>query len=213
VTGAALSRLAAVLDQPTREQARDAAREELSRRDYRDAEPAPLLQLAGRLLRALGDLVDRAVGSVGDGVLARALLALLALGVVVLVVTRLARRDRPARTSAVFDGARTRTAAEHRAEAEAEAGQGRFAQAVRERLRAVVRELEARGVLDPRDGRTAGEVARDAGAAAPDLAVDLRRGTAVFDEVWYGGRPADRSSYDVLVALDDRVRGARLVGA
>ena len=61
-------------------------------------------------------------------------------------------------------------AAGHRAAAEALAAQGHLAEAVRERLRAVVRALEERGVLDPRPGRTSGEVARDAGAAAPALA-------------------------------------------
>ena len=82
---------------------------------------------------------------------------------------------------------------------------------MRERLRAVVRDLEARGLLDPRPGRTAGEVARDAGAAVPALAEDLRRASIVFDEVWYGGRTADAGSYALLVDVDTRAAAARPV--
>ena len=73
-----------------------------------------------------------------------------------------------------------------------------------------MRELEARGVLDARPGRTAGEVARDGGDAVPALAADLARAAAVFDEVWYGGRTADAASYAVLVEVDGRVTGARV---
>ncbi len=114
----------------------------------------------------------------------------------------LARSSRP---PAVFAGSALRTADEHRALAQTAADQGRWADAVRERLRAVVRELEACGALDPRPGRTAGEVARDGGAAVPEVAADLARAAGVFDEVWYGGRTADASSYAVLVAVDERV--------
>ena len=41
----------------TRESARDAAREELSRRQYEDAQPPLLVRLTGRFLRWLLDLV------------------------------------------------------------------------------------------------------------------------------------------------------------
>ena len=66
-------------------------------------------------------------------------------------------------------------------------------------------------MLDPRPGRTAGEVARDGGAALPAVADGLRRGARVFDDVWYGGRPAGPEAYDVLVRLDEQVRDARPV--
>ena len=52
-------------------------------------------------------------------------------------------------------------------------------------------------------------MARDGGAAVPDVAADLARAAALFDEVWYGGRPADASSYAVLVAVDERVTERR----
>ena len=195
----------------TRESAADAARRELGRHQYADARPSLIPRLIGRGLHWLGDLLSRATGTPGQGLLSRVLLLLLLAVVVAVVLVRLGPLgSRNARRPSVFDGSRLRTAAEHRAEAEELAGQGRHAEAVRERLRAVVRELEARGVLDPRPGRTAGEVARDGGAAVPGLAGDLRRAAGVFDEVWYGGRPAGPQSYAVLVEVDDRVRGARL---
>ena len=66
-------------------------------------------------------------------------------------------------------------------------------------------------VLDPRPGRTADEVAREAGAAVPTIAGDLRAAAEIFDEVWYGGRPAT-PQYDALMRqADDRVRRAEMV--
>ena len=197
----------------TRESARDAARAELSRREYADAQPPLLVRLAGRLVRELGELLDGAAAAVPGGRLG--LLILLALlGLLVAVVLS---RVRPGRSGSgrapLFAGSAELSAAQHRELAEAAAAEGRFAEAVRERLRAVVRDLEARGVLDPRPGRTAGEIARDAGAAVPEVAADLRRAAGTFDEVWYGGRTADASSYAVLVEVDDRVARSRLVVA
>lgn len=196
----------------TREGAREAAREELSRRQYADAEPPLLARAVSWVLRELSELLDRASGAPG-GVGGLVLLTLLVAGLVAVVLTRTGPVQRRRRAAALFAGATVLTADGHRQAAEQAAAQGQWAQAVRERLRAVVRELEARGVLDPRPGRTAGEVASDAGAAVPELAGDLQRGTALFDEVWYGGRPADAGSYATLVSLDERVSATRLTAA
>jgi len=192
-----------------RDAARAAAQRELRRREYADAQPSPVVRLVGRVLREVGELLARAAGAAPGGLLG--LLALLALvGLLVAVVlARIGPLARSGRPPGLFAGSATLTADEHRGRAEAAAEQGRWADAVRERLRAVVRELEARGALDPRPGRTAGEVARDGGAAVPDVAADLHRAAVLFDEVWYGGRAADASSYAVLVALDERVSDRR----
>ena len=195
----------------TREGAREAAREELSRPEYAEAQPPLLFRVVGRLLRALGDLLDRAAGAVPGGRAGLLVLLLLLLAFVAVVLTRIGPLARGSRARApLFEGSAVLTAAEHRALAETAAREGRWADAVRERLRAVVRDLEARGALDPRPGRTAGEIARDGGAALPAVADDLRRGAVVFDEVWYGGRTADASSYDVLVAVDEQVSRSRI---
>jgi hypothetical protein len=189
--------------------ARDAAAEELRRREYADAQPPLLVRIADRVLGELGELLDRAALAAPGGRLGLlALVALLVLFVVVVLV-RVGPLGRSAPSAALFDGSSALPASSHREQAESAARQGRWADAVRERLRAVVRELEARGALDPRPGRTAGEIARDGGAALPSLADDLQRAASLFDEIWYGGRPADASSYATLVDVDDRVTSSR----
>jgi len=197
----------------SREAARDAARDELSRPEYDAAQPPLLLRLVGRAVRALLDLLDGAAAAVPGGYAGLLVLLLLVALLVAVVLTRVRPGADRAASRPLFTGSAVLTAAQHRAQAEAAADDGRFAEAVRERLRAVVRDLEARGVLDPRPGRTAGEVARDAGAAVPAVAADLRRAAGVFDEVWYGGRAADATSYAVLVEVDQRVSSSRMAVA
>jgi hypothetical protein len=68
-------------------------------------------------------------------------------------------------------------------------------------------------VLDPRPGRTADEVAREAGAIVPTVAGDLLAAAGVFDEIWYGGRPATPQSDALMRQADDRIRRAPLVVA
>jgi hypothetical protein len=73
------------------------------------------------------------------------------------------------------------------------AAAGRFAEAVRERLRAIVRDLIERGVLPYTPGWTVMELAAAAAAARPSLAPPLRAAAELFSEIWYGQRPADAS--------------------
>jgi len=73
------------------------------------------------------------------------------------------------------------------------AAAGRFAEAVRERLRAIVRDLIERGVLPYTPGWTVTELAAAAAAARPALAQALRGAAEVFSEIWYGLRPANAS--------------------
>jgi hypothetical protein len=203
--------LAAGVDDVTREGARRAAREELLDRKYQDAQPPLLVRLVGKALRKLVELLDRAAGNVPGGRLGLLILALLVGGLIAVVVVRLRPTGRRAASAEVFTTGAARTAAQHRTAADEAAAAGQWADAVRERLRAIVRELEARGVLEPRPSRTAGEVARDGSAAVPHIGAPLRRATTMFDEIWYGGRTADASSYTVLVEADRAVSSASLV--
>ena len=192
-----------------RDAAREAARDELRRREYADAQPPLLVRAVGRALRELGELLDRAALAAPGGRLGLlALFVLLAL-LVAVVLARVGPLARSSAPAALFDGAPVLGASGHRELAERAAAEGRWADAVRERLRAIVRELEARGALDPRPGRTAGEVARDGGAAVPSAADDLHRAAVLFDEVWYGGRPADAGTYAAMVGVDTRVAEGR----
>lgn len=202
-----------LLDLPGRDQAREAAHRELSRPEYQQAKPPLIQQAINWLLDELGTLFSGADSAVPGGIWGLLVLTALAAGLIALLFVKL----RPSRSrtmpGALFGADIDRSAQSHRSLAEAAAAQGRYADAVRERLRAVVRELEEHGLLDPRPGRTADEVARDGGAAVPELAGPLAEGARVFDEVWYGGRTADASTYAVLVAVDKKVTGTRLVPA
>jgi len=204
--------LAVALDVPVelgRDRAATLAREELARQVYRDARPG----LAARFLRWLLHLLGRGLDSVAGvspggyaGVVVVLLLVAAAVVAVRLRVGPLARGHQAPR--ALFAG-RVRTAAEHVAAADAHAARGEWAEAVRERLRAVVRGLEERAVLDERPGRTADEAAAEAGAALPSCAGDGRAGARLFDDVWYGGRPAGPDGDAQLRALDEKVRAAQ----
>lgn len=134
------------------------------------------------------------------------LLILLAIAVVVAI--RIARRTmRTGRRGgyALF-GDSELSAAQHRATAEQYAAVGNWAAAIRHRLRAVARHLEETAVLDPVPGRTATELARDAGRALPDLAGELLRAAGSFNDVTYGERPGTESAYRMIADLDDHLR-------
>lgn len=199
-----------LLELPSRDEARAAARRELSRPAYDEAKPPLLQRFVEWLLGKLSDLLDRTTANVPAGKWGLLLLAVLVAALVAVVLTRL-RPSRRLRGLEVFEAGQVRSAAEHRAAAEAAAARGDLALAVTERFRAVVRELETRGVVDPRPGWTADEVARAGGTAVPGVAAPLRQAAMLFDEVRYGGRPATAATYATLVALDDEVAGARLV--
>jgi hypothetical protein len=64
------------------------------------------------------------------------------------------------------------------------AAQGRYAEAIRERLRAMVRHLVERGVIEDRPGWTVTELSAAAGVAP------LYEAATVFSDVWYAQRPA-----------------------
>jgi len=105
------------------------------------------------------------------------------------------------------------TARQHRGAARAAAERGDWQVASIEAMRAVARELEERHVLDPRPGRTADELAREAGVELPNARTALIEAATAFDAVAYGGRPGDRTSYDTVRRADDAVRGgSRVVG-
>jgi hypothetical protein len=189
--------------------ARRAAREELAKQVYRDAGPSLTERLLRWVVEHVGRLLDRAAGvSPGGyaglvGVLIVVVAAVIALRVGLGPMRRAAGRDQP-----LFVGG-SRTAAQHRAAADQHAAAGRWAEAVRDRLRAVITSLEERALLDPRPGRTADEAAAAAGAAVPECAADLSAAARAFDEIWYGGRAAGPEHDAALRALDDAVRTSR----
>jgi len=79
------------------------------------------------------------------------------------------------------------------------AAEGRYAEALRERYRAAVRDLVQHGVIDHRPGWTVTELARAASVAYPAVDAPLSSATGLFTEVWYAERPAT-------VEHDERMR-------
>jgi hypothetical protein len=70
------------------------------------------------------------------------------------------------------------------------AAEGRFAEAIRERLRGMVRQLIERGVLEHRPGWTVTELAAVAASRRPQVSGPLTAAGRIFSDIWYGDRPA-----------------------
>jgi hypothetical protein len=139
---------------------------------------------------------------------------LILLTVALVVAIRIARRTlRSRRGGTLLFEAVQLTAAQHRATAEGYAAEGNWAAAIRHRLRAVARQLEETGVLNPAPGRTANELARDAGAALPHLADELSQAAMAFNDVTYGERPGTQSAYRMVADLDDHLRSRSATAA
>ena len=98
------------------------------------------------------------------------------------------------------------SADQHRAIAERFAVEGNWAAAIRHRLRAVARGLEEARILDPVPGRTANELATDAGARLPHLVFELSEAATAFNDVTYGERPGTMAAYQLIAGLDDQLR-------
>jgi hypothetical protein len=133
---------------------------------------------------------------------------LILLAIAVLVAVRVARRTMRANRGAdyrLFEAAPL-TAAQHRATAESFAAQGDWSAAIRHRLRAVARQLEETGVLEPAPGRTANELARDAGMVLRHLGDELFQAATAFNDVSYGEQPGTQAAYQMIADLDDRLR-------
>ncbi len=192
-----------------RDAAREAARAELARPDYAADRPGPVEALVRWVLQELDELLARAAAASPGGYVGLVVGALVLAAALVALRMRLGALSRTAREDRLLFVGGERSAAEHRAAAERHAAAEEWAEAVRERLRAIVRGLEERGLLEPRPGRTADEAAREGGAALPEVVADLDVAARAFDEVWYGGRPATAATDERLRAADERIRRAR----
>lgn len=192
-----------------RDEAREAARSELSDPIYRAAEPSWQQRVLDWIADRWQDLVDAAGTLAPGGMGGLLVLLLVVLGIVVLIRLRAGKPARAHRARHAVVGASTLTAEEHRGLAEAALAAGDIAGAITERFRAIVAELERRAILDAQPGRTADEAAEQAGVLLPGCAVMLRQASRIFDDVHYGDRPATRDGYQLLAQVDDAVRSER----
>ncbi|MFJ5561222.1 DUF4129 domain-containing protein [Streptomyces sp. NPDC093250] len=185
-----------------RDPAREAARRELSKRMYHENDPSWFQRALDAFWGWIGKLFDAASTATPGGTLGLVVITAAVIAVLGALWWRLGTpRRQPSSAPALFDD-RPRSAAEHRAAAEAHAAQGHWNQAVQERMRAIVRALEERALLDSRPGRTADEAAAEAGRALPAHTDGLRAAARDFDDVTYGGRAATQQSYRRIAELD-----------
>ncbi|WP_045879807.1 DUF4129 domain-containing protein [Pseudofrankia sp. DC12] len=202
----------------TRPGAQDEARRELSRSIYgrhHYHRPGWLHRVVDWIDHLLGKIIGKIIGHgpgggdyTGLGVLA-GVLVLVALAVVLRLWLGPVRRSARSKQHEETDLASLLSAKTLRAEAERFAQAGRYAEAVRSRLRAIVRMLEERGVLDPRPSRTAGELHMEVAAVGASGQDELRVAVTVFNDVWYGGRPADATGYQAVVRADEALASMR----
>ena len=157
------------------------------------------------VLHFLTRIVNAASGAVPGGWWALVALAALAVIVTAGVLNWIGPLARAHRGSGPLAAGEARTASDHRQEARRLAGTCDYTTAIIECVRAVAAELEERGMLPPRIGRTADEFAAEAGQALPGHADALRDAARRFDEIRYGQRPGSRAGYERLSELDRQI--------
>lgn len=188
--------------------AQRAARAELRRAEYHRDDPGPVSRAMHWIGRQLSKLFEGGAGATHAIVLV--VVVLLVIGVFFAVRAGAARRVVRAQTTIRPDLLSTATARDHQRLAEQFTADGRFAEALREWLRAAVATIDERGVLPPRPGRTGAATAREAGPLLPDAADDLSAAMHAFDEVWFGGRTAQEADVRRARAAADSVAAARI---
>jgi hypothetical protein len=185
-----------------RRAAQQLARRELARSIYQPS-------IFQRIINWLQRLLNGAGGAIPGGWFGLVALAVLA----VLVISGVIYWVRPARgrrgPSSALRPAMDFSARDHRARAERLAADGDFSGAIVERTRAIAAELEERGIVPARPGRTADELATEAGRELPDQAHGLRRAMHLFDDVLYGDRPGTEAGYQQVSLTDGELRSAR----
>jgi len=193
-----------------RDDAAQAAVRELSRPEYHRDDPSLLQRIADAVQRAVSHALARAAEATPGGI--PGLLILLALVVVAVVLVRVRLGALPVR-DLLGDrraGARARTAQDYRDEADRLAATGDHAEALRATTRALVRELEDRGVVEPRPGRTTTGIVRRVADTVPAAAGDAAAVAQAFEAVWYGGQPATPAGWQAARDAELRVHRGRL---
>jgi hypothetical protein len=191
---------------PTRDpqQVREVVREVLARPEFRPPERSLVERAYDWVLEVIGRLLGAIAGSGAGGIVGLVLLALVLAGVGVLVA-RFSRGLTPSAEVAAVPVGRRRSAADWRADAEAQERAGAWREAVRSRYRALVADLAAHGLVEEVPGRTAGEYRREVGRAVPAAAADFAGATELFEVAWYGRSDTGAREAAHLRDLSDRV--------
>jgi hypothetical protein len=93
------------------------------------------------------------------------------------------------------------------------AAAGLYREAVRERLRAITRQLVDRGLITHHPEWTITELVRAAASRAPAIQSDLQEASRIFSDIWYGDREASRAHDERMRELAARVGTGVAVGA
>lgn len=191
------------------DEARRRVLEELSRREYRRSEGF-LAWLLGQIESWIASVLR--VDSGGSGTL---IAVLVALGAVVLLVavlvlrrTGLIRRDRAVRVASSLRADPVLSGAELRDRARAAVDARRWNDAAVLGMRALVRDLEERTLLDVSEGMTAHEAAQSAARPFPDLRARLLRAAETFDAAAYSRHTVSPKQAEDLVRLAEYLSDA-----
>jgi len=188
---------------PDAPEARRWLQDELSKPEYRAAEPNAF----DRAMQAIGDwiasLFAGATGLPGPLLALIAVLVVAVLVVVGLLVFGLPRlRRRRTAATPLFDDGDLRDLETLRRAAAAAAASADWPLAIEERFRALVRSVVERELIRVHPGTTARGVADAASRPFPSYDAALHAAAADFDAVRYLGRPGSRERYDALTRLE-----------
>jgi Domain of unknown function (DUF4129) len=191
----------------TRQQGQRLARAELSKEMYHHG-----ISISEQIDRAINDLLNGTTVDLGrTGLIILAAVLAVAIVAVIAVIGPVARSR--SRGGVSLLAASQLSAREHRQQAERMAAAGDYTTAIIESVRAVAVDLEERGVLPPRVGRTADEFAAEAGRPLPEHAADLVAVARLFDDVRYGQKAGTAAGYQQVRGLDAAIQAARPVAA
>jgi hypothetical protein len=189
----------------TRQQGQRLARTELSKEMYH-----PGISFIERIDHAINDLLNGATVPVGRaGLVVFAAVLAVAIVVVMAWIGPVARSRSRGRIPLLAAG--QLSASDHRQQAERMAAAGDYTAAIIESVRAVAVDLEERGILPPRVGRTADEFAAEASRPLPEHAASLMAVARLFDDVRYGQRAGTAAGYQQVRDLDAAIQAARPV--
>ena len=175
---------------------------------HRDGEPW-FSRVLNWAIEHIHDWLSRLSSSTPGGWLGIALIVVVIVGLIAVLRMRLGPLRATGKSQPMLFGDEPmQTPAAHRRFADEHGQSGRYRDAIRERLRAVVRELEERAVFESRQGRTADEAANDAARVLPDVAVQLHEAAQTFDASWYGEHRVDAATYARMVALDSAIEAS-----
>jgi hypothetical protein len=189
----------------TRQEGQRLARTELSKAIYHPGVP-----VTERIERAIERFLNGTGVTVPVGwwaIVALAALLIIAIAAVLLRIGPV-RRSRSRGMDPLLSPGQL-SAHDHRQKAEQMAAAGDHAAAIIESMRAIAVELEERGVLPPRVGRTANEFAAEAAQPLPGHAAGLREAARLFDDVRYGERAGTAADYQQVRELDVAIRAAK----